>query len=207
MNFFLEGFLLQASLIFALGAQNVFVLESGIKKQNHLLVATICSLCDALLIAIGVAGAASFFVQVPLVKIGFGILGVAFLVFYGLKKIKESFKSSQEGSTKADKKFSRKEVILLSLSFSLLNPHVYLDTIVLIGGYSAKFVELSDRLIFGFGATSFSVLWFYGLSLFAAILNKVLSNQKAMKIIALISGLILIVLALKLGLDVYRWII
>jgi L-lysine exporter family protein LysE/ArgO len=73
MNQFIEGFLLQASLIFALGAQNLFVLESGLKKQRNLLVALICSICDATLIAVGVAGAASIFVQVPTLKIGFGL--------------------------------------------------------------------------------------------------------------------------------------
>jgi L-lysine exporter family protein LysE/ArgO len=92
MNQFIEGFLLQASLILALGAQNLFVLESGLKRQRHLLVALICSICDTVLIAVGVAGAASIFVQVPSLKICSGALGVLFLIYYGVKKILEGFR-------------------------------------------------------------------------------------------------------------------
>jgi L-lysine exporter family protein LysE/ArgO len=197
--------LLQASLIFALGAQNIFVLESGLKKQRNLVVAAVCTLCDAFLIAVGVAGAASIFVRVPSLKIGFGLLGVGFLFYYGVKKIFEGLSSKETDQAYAATVSSLKQVILLSLSFSLLNPHVYLDTVVLIGGYSAKFPELSVRAIFGLGASSFSLLWFFGLSIFASFLSHLLNNRKTMKIIALVSGLILLGLSWKLGTDVFKW--
>jgi L-lysine exporter family protein LysE/ArgO len=207
MHIFLEGFLLQASLILALGAQNIFVLESGLKKQRHLLVAFVCSLCDAILILIGVAGAASVFVQVPVLKIGFGILGVLFLLFYGVKKLREGFRPAFVEEAHAETSSSLKKVILLSLGFSLLNPHVYLDTVILIGGYSAKFAELGSRIQFGAGASFFSVLWFFGLAIFAYSCRKLLNNPRGMQIVSLLSGIILIALSYKLGFDVYGWIL
>lgn len=206
MNQFIEGFLLQASLILALGAQNIFVLESGLKRQRHLLVAAVCSVCDALLISVGVLGAASVFVQVPLLKIIFGVVGVLFLFYYGLKKLREGLlPQAITESHAATAATSVRQVILLALGFSLLNPHVYLDTVILIGGYSAKFLEIDQRLKFGFGAASFSVLWFFGLAIFSHAMSTLLNNPKAIRIVSFISGVILILLSWKLGTDVYTW--
>lgn len=204
-NPFIEGFILQAGLILALGAQNIFVLESGLKRQNHLLVALLCSICDVILIAIGVMGAASIFVQVPLLKVIFGVVGVLFLFVYGIKKIKDGFNLKVEPNTPLQTASSKKQVILLTLGFSLLNPHVYLDTIILIGGYSAKFVELERRLQFGAGVGAVSILWFFGISIFAYTMSRFLNNQKGMKFISVAAGLILLVLSFKLGADVYAW--
>jgi len=94
----------------------------------------------------------------------------------------------------------------LSFGFSLLNPHVYLDTIILVGGYSAKFPDLAERLTFGAGAASFSTIWFFGLSLFASTFSSILKNEKMTKVISVVSGLILLSLSLKLGREVYQWI-
>lgn len=207
MGSFFEGFLLSASLILALGAQNIFVLESGLHRRRHLLVATVCSICDALLIAVGVLGAATIFVRVPALKIGFGAVGVAFLVFYGFKKIKEGLTPSVPTvEAAAPEAWSVKRVILLTLGFSLLNPHVYLDTVILIGGYAARFPELATRAQFGAGAATFSVIWFFGLATFSAALSAFLRSPRAMRMVALVSGLILLGLSLKLGGDVYGWL-
>ena len=205
MNQFIEGFFLQASLILALGAQNLFVLESGLRKQRHFLVALICSICDSVLIAIGIAGAASLFIQFPFIKIILGILGILFLFYYGLRKILDGFGESKIIHEKIEYSLNLKKVIFLALSFSLLNPHVYLDTIVLIGGYSAKYSDIKMRGLFGFGAASFSMLWFFGLSLFAHFLSGLINNRKAMKTISIVSGFILLAFAWKLGIDVYSW--
>lgn len=202
----IEGFLLQASLILALGAQNLFVLESGLKRRRHLLVALVCSICDAVLIALGVGGAATLFVRFPTLKTGFGGLGVAFLVYYGLLKIKEAWRPPAAEAAHAQTSVSAKKVILLTLAFTLLNPHVYLDTMILIAGYAAKFPELATRLSFGAGAAACSVIWFYGLSLFSSRLSAVLNNPRSMRAISLVSGVILLVLSQRLGSDVYRWV-
>ncbi len=205
VTIFLQGFFLQASLILALGAQNIFVLNSGLRKQRHLLVALVSSLCDTLLVFVGVLGVATFFIQFPILKISLGIIGVLFLFYYGVLKLKEA-KNGTEISLTSQQTLSAKQVILASLGFSLLNPHVYLDTVVLIGGYSSKFAQLNERFYFGAGASVFSTIWFFGLALLASLGSKLLKSPKAMRFVSLISGLILVVLSIKLGADVFAWI-
>lgn len=208
MEKYLEGLFLQASLILALGAQNLFVLDSALNKRRHLLVSTICFLCDTLLILFGVLGAASIFLKYPWLKIGFGGLGVSFLVYYGILKLREkpNFKNTESSQKDLPNSVPVKEVILKTLGFSLLNPHVYLDTVVLIGGYSTQFTLLSDRLSFGLGASTCSLFWFFGLSIFAASMSKYINNYKIMRWISIISGIILLLLAYNLGEDVWKWI-
>ncbi len=203
---FLQGFLLQASLILALGAQNIFVLNSGLRKQRHLLVAFISSICDTLLIFVGVLGIATFFIKFPILKIGLGIVGVGFLLFYGVLKLKEA-KDGVGLSRSSTETLNGRQTILTTLGFSLLNPHVYLDTIVLIGGYSSKFEILNERFYFGAGAAFFSTLWFFGLSSLASLASCFLNNPKSMRTVSLVSGIILVLLAIKLGTDVFGWIL
>lgn len=204
-NSFLQGFILQASLILALGAQNIFVLNSGLHQNRHILVAFLSSLCDTILILVGVLGVATIFVQIPQLKIVFGVIGVAFLAYYGLVKLKEARSDSRNSSEKFYST-SLKETIFTTLAFSLFNPHVYLDTVVLIGGYSTKFSHVSERFLFGLGASAFSWFWFFGLVLMASAGNKLVNNPKAMKVISVISGLVLLILSVKLGMDVWEWI-
>lgn len=204
-SLYLQGFLLQASLILALGAQNIFVLNSGLRKQRHLLVAFVCSLCDTTLIFVGVLGVATFFVQYPILKISLGVIGVAFLFLYGLMKLKEA-KNGVELSRSSNQVTTITQTIITSLGFSLLNPHVYLDTVVLIGGYSSQFSLFVERFYFGAGASSFSVIWFFGLAFLASFGNQLLNSSRAMRIVSLVSGLILLFLAIKLGTDVWGWV-
>ncbi|MEZ0393351.1 MAG: LysE/ArgO family amino acid transporter [Pseudobdellovibrionaceae bacterium] len=205
LSLFVQGFFLQASLILALGAQNIFVLNSGLRRQRHLLVAFVSSVCDTLLIFVGVLGVATFFVQVPLLKIGLGIVGVGFLFFYGFLKLKEA-KNGIQISLDSKQATTMKQTVLTTLGFSLLNPHVYLDTVVLVGGYSAKFGEMTERFYFGAGASAFSTIWFFGLALLASMGSRLLKSPTAMRFVSLISGVILLVLAIKLGGDVMDWI-
>lgn len=205
LSIFIQGFALQASLILALGAQNIFVLNSGLRRQRHLLVAFVSSLCDTLLIFVGVLGVATIFVQIPILKIALGAVGVAFLFFYGLLKLKEA-KNGVEISLDAKSTTTIRQTVLTALGFSLLNPHVYLDTVILVGGYSSKFDQLIERFYFGGGASAFSTIWFFGLALLASWGSKLLSSPKAMRIVSLLSGLILVLLAIKLGSDVVGWI-
>lgn len=196
---------MQASLILALGAQNIFVLQAGLRKDKHLLVALVSSLCDTFLIFVGVLGVATFFVQFPVLKIGLGFVGVGFLLFYGILKLREAQKFSPVRPSEY-RSTTFKQTILASLGFSLLNPHVYLDTIVLIGGYASKFEGLTERSVFGLGASAFSTIWFFGLVLSASVASRFLNSPKAMRWVSLISGLVLVVLAAKLGSDVLGWV-
>ena len=201
---FFEGFILQMSLIFGLGAQNIFVLESGIKKNHHLLMASICSLCDFILIMLGVSGFAQFVIQYPWLKFILGCFGVLFLFIYGVRKVRESFSQKGQGFFEFEN-LSKKKMIFLCLSFSLLNPHVYLDTIIFIGSFATKFPQLELRVLFGLGASFFSCFWFFLLSTLSAKMAFLLKEEKALKWTARLSGLVLIFLGVKLGLDIYSW--
>ncbi len=203
---FLEGFLLQASLILALGAQNIFVLESGLKARKQFVVAATCSICDIILVLIGVLGTTTLFAQFPSLKIIFGIVGVGFLFYYGALKLYDAYKNMSDEAMHGDVATTSKKAILLSLGFSLLNPHVYLDTLILIGGYASKFPTMNTRLIFGLGAGTFSTIWFFGLVLFSSMFKNILDNKNSMRIVSLVSGVVLIILSWKLGEDVYSWL-
>jgi L-lysine exporter family protein LysE/ArgO len=203
-KFFLEGFTLQASLIFALGAQNLFVLESGLKKNNPFTVSLVCFLCDLTLILLGVAGAASIFNLLPSLKIFIGVVGVGFLFFYGLQKISETTDVATTISEKGT--FNIKRSAMLALTFSVLNPHAYLDAFVLIGGYSSKYADIDHRLMLGLGAAVYSGIWFVLLSSFSGFMKPFLTNQKRMKMVSSAAGCVLLVLSGKLAIDVFAWI-
>ncbi len=200
---FLEGMLIQASLIFALGPQNLYVLESGLKRRHHLSVSFACFLCDLVLIMAGVIGAATIFTKFPQIKIVVGVIGVGFLILYGIGKITHE---SEDIIFNEDKSSGLKVAILNAITFSVVNPHAYLDGIVLIGGYSAKYSELGLRLSLGLGAASFSLIWFLFLSTGAAVMMPFFQSPKRMRIIMSSAGLVLLFLSAKLSMDVYGWI-
>lgn len=202
---FLEGMLLQASLIFALGPQNLFVLESGLKRHYHLTVSFVCFFCDLTLIMLGVAGAATFFNQFPQIKIFVGVLGVGFLILYGIGKLRHDDQQHLQFENRG-KRSCYKAAIISSVIFSVVNPHAYLDGIVLIGGYSSKYPDLYTRLALGLGAASFSLIWFLLLSVGASIMVPFFKNENRMRIIMSSAGVILIVMSAKLGMDVISWI-
>jgi L-lysine exporter family protein LysE/ArgO len=202
---FFEGLFLQASLIFALGAQNIFVLESGLKKQHPLAISFVCFFCDLTLILIGVAGAGTLFSSFSQLKIIIGIIGVIFMFQYGISKIfvpQSTFSEHQYSLIKQGLKRS----VFLAITFSIFNPHAYLDAFILIGGYSTKYSLLSDRLLVGLGAAFFSLLWFLFLSSASSLMKPVFSNAKSFRLLSTCSGLVLLVLSLKLGIDVFGWI-
>lgn len=200
---FLEGLFLQASLILALGAQNLFILESGLKKHYPVGVSFVCFFCDLLLITLGVAGAASIFSLYPELKILIGGLGAIFLFQYGLSKVLNSDRGFSAADVLGDK--SLKKSILLAVTFSILNPHAYLDAFVLIGGFSSKYADLSDRLMLGLGAAIFSLLWFLMLSGASSTMKPLLANPKRLRLFMTTAGLCLIYLSGKLGMSVFDW--
>jgi L-lysine exporter family protein LysE/ArgO len=201
---FVEGFLLQMSLILALGAQNIFVIEAGMKKQNHLLVASVCSCCDMSLIFLGIVGTSTLYSVLPEFKIWIGMGGLIFLLFYALIKIKEAA-FPPKLKIKSFETPSMKQSILIALGFSLLNPHVYLDTVVLIGGYAGKFSLLPDRFSFGAGASFFSIIWFFLLALSSGLLRGFLQSEKGLRFFSAAAGIILLILSYKLGADIMEW--
>ncbi|MFG1481572.1 LysE family transporter [Halobacteriovorax sp. HFRX-2_2] len=199
MEFFTQGFLLQASLILALGAQNLFLIDIGTKKKNHYLAAAICSVCDMALILLAVLGVSGMLVKTVEFKVGIGLLGASFLLYYAVMKLIDSVKGVKE--TQESKKFalSRRIVILTTLSFTLLNPHVYIDAFFLIGGYSTRFDLVQHRFLFGLGAGVFSIVWFYFLVTFSSKFSHILTKEKNLRISSLATAIVLGYLAHKLG--------
>lgn len=175
------GLFLQGSMILALGAQNLFVLEKGLLKDRPILVATICSICDVSLILLGVLGAGSFFAQNPSLSTFLKIAGAAFLLKYAYGKFKEARSGRTVNAEASLKTTGLYSMVLSTLAVTLLNPHVYLDTMILIGGYSTQFTTTEEKLNFAMGAGSFSVIWFFTLSFGAGFFSSALKNPKTMK--------------------------
>ena len=160
---FFAGMATGASLIIAIGAQNAFVLTQGIGKQHCFVVALICALCDAVLISAGVAGMGSLIEQSPkLLSIASGG-GSLFLFIYGLRSLYSAVQADQGLQETKTHTTSRRQVILTTLAITLLNPHVYLDTVVLLGSISTTFAN-QNRYLFGAGAITMSFLWFFTLA-------------------------------------------
>jgi L-lysine exporter family protein LysE/ArgO len=197
--------MLQASLIFALGPQNIFVLESGLKKHHHLAVSFVCYLCDFSLIMLGVVGAATFFNHYPQIKILVGFIGVIFLIIYGIGKIKHQDEYHLEFE-RDGKRSCFKAAIISSFVFSFVNPHAYLDGIVLIGGYSAKYPDLYSRFILGLGASSFSLIWFLLLSTAGTVIMPFFKDGRRMHRVMAGAGIVLLFLSVRLSLDVLQWV-
>lgn len=199
---FLEGFLLQASLIFALGSQNLFVLEQGMFGERPLLVSFLCFLCDLLLILFGVAGVGLLITEMPKVKIAFGILGVLLMVFYGITRLKNSDPQFKIGENRV--KQTIWQLVLLSVFFSWLNPHAYIDAFILIGGQATKYSDNREKIIFGLGASFSSLCWFITLSHVAKYFSSIL--KKIMWLLNVCSVLIFLLMAIRMSYDVKTWI-
>ncbi len=163
MEAFIQGFIIQAGLIMALGAQNLYVIDVGLQRKYTYSVAALCSVLDFVMVMTGVLGAGYLLNQVPMLKIALGLAGAGFLAYYGLQKYQEF---SADGPTKSSSTYqitSRSQALKLALGFTVLNPHVYLDAWVLIGGYAGQYPAINDQIAFGLGASGFSTLWFFSL--------------------------------------------
>lgn len=201
---FLRGFGLGASLIIVIGAQNAFVLRQGLRREQAALVAAICAACDALLIALGTAGVGSVIAHLPWLSRLASWLGAMFLLFYGGMAFRRALRpSSLEAASMAPA--GRGRVAAATLSVSLLNPHVYLDTVVLVGGISAQYA-LHPRLFFALGAVFASCLWFFSLALGAAHLAPFFRRPGAWRILDCAVGAVMWSIALGLMRSSLNWV-
>lgn len=180
---YMNGFLVAAGLIMAIGAQNAFVLAQGLRREHHLSAALVCMTCDALLVTAGTFGLASLLQQHPVAMEITRWGGIVFLVGYALRALHRALGSQGLIGMDADRpQRSRRTVLLATLAVTLLNPHVYLDTLVLIGSVGA---QQSLPELFAFGAASASVVWFFSLALAAARLAPVLRRPLTWRLIDL----------------------
>jgi len=192
-----KGFVIGAGLIMPIGAQNAYVLNQGIKRNHHILAASICIICDFILMSLGVFGGGALLGAHPVIASAITVLGVAFLLFYGAMFFKSFYFSSNDQMAKEMSPATRKTVIFTTLAVTLLNPHVYLDTVVLIGSISGQFSE-AERIFFLFGTLLASLTWFFVLSLGAAKMSPWLSTPKVQRGINLIVALIMWAIAASL---------
>ena len=181
MSFFILGFFTGLSLILAIGAQNIFVIEQGLKKQFIFIVCIICTFSDFLLIFLGIFlfhYFESFFS--PSVELILNILLFLFLVHFIWKKLKNintNFEINQKNETKG-----LGSVVTKTLGFTYLNPHVYSDTVFFLGNFSKSFLTY-QKLLFGFGATLSSIIFFFTLGYLSKFLSDYLNSNRVWKII------------------------
>ena len=181
MSFLILGFLIGLSLILALGAQNIFVIEQGLKKQFIFIVCLICALSDFLLIFLGIflfQYFENFFSQS--IELILNILLLLFLINFIWKKIKLVNKKISIYHTQ--NKENLVNIIFKTLGFTYLNPHVYSDTVFFLGNFSKNFL-LSQKYLFGIGASLSSILFFFSLGYFSKYVSSYVGSEKLWKII------------------------
>ena len=181
MSFLILGFITGLSLIFAIGAQNIFVIEQGLKKQYVFLVCLICSISDLILIFLGIFLFEYFKIYFTKnVELIFNILLFIFLIYFIYSKVRSLYKRSEinfEGIN-----LSLKNIIIKTLGFTYLNPHVYSDTVFFLGNFSKNFL-ISNKYLFGIGASMASFLFFFSLGYLAKFFSIYLINSNTWKVI------------------------
>ena len=195
-NAFFSGFSLGLSLILAIGAQNAFVLKQGIKKQHVFLVCTICALSDAVLIFAGVSGLGYVVERYQVIKTAALWGGFVFLSIYGLRSLYSAFSASHTLTSGDEEACGAAKTALLMLAFTWLNPHVYLDTALLLGSVSTKFGERAG--LFGVGAMCASFAFFFSLGYGARFLAPLFKKPAAWKILEFFVGVTMITLGAML---------
>lgn len=193
----LQGVVLGLGMIIPIGAQNAYILGRGINQNHHLLAATLCIFCDVTLIGLGIFGAGALInsSEWAMLLITWG--GIMFLCTYGLLSFKTAYENKyQEAQTQSLIK-NRKVVIASTLAVTLLNPHVYLDTVMVLGSVGGQF-QGQDKIAYAVGTMLASILWFYSLAIGAAKLGPMLAQPKFLRFIDLVVGFIMWAIAFSL---------
>ncbi|MDP5217910.1 LysE/ArgO family amino acid transporter [Ruegeria sp. 2205SS24-7] len=192
---FIPGFLLGFSLILAIGAQNAFVLRQGLRHAHVFAVCLSCAISDALLIAAGVAGFGALATAVPWFEPLMRFGGAAFLTVYGARSFHAAWRGGEALETRNGAGVGLWATLATLLALTWLNPHVYLDTVVLIGSVSAQY---PDRLSFGLGAVTSSFVFFFSLGYGARLLAPFFARPRAWQVLDVLIGVIMWAIAIKL---------
>ena len=181
MEYLVLGFFTGLSLILAIGAQNIFVIEQGLKKQYIFLVCLVCSISDLILIFLGIF-LFHYFVQYfnSTIELIFNILLIIFLIHFIYSKIK-SYNSKININYKVTD-IPKLDIFLKTLGFTYLNPHVYSDTVFFLGNFS-KNLTLNQKILFGTGASFASFLFFFLIGYLSKYLSRYAESEKIWKII------------------------
>ncbi len=192
----LSGFALGGSLIVAIGAQNAFILRQGLMRRHVFILCLICALSDALLIAAGVGGMGTLVSQSETLILVVTLGGAIFLGGYAALAFKRAARPAAMVAGTPEG-LSLKAAVLTCLAFTFLNPHVYLDTVLLLGSLSASF-EGAERVAYGAGAATASFAWFFGLGYGARLLAPVFARPAAWRVLDAVIGVVMSLLALAL---------
>ncbi len=195
LSIFFKGFGIGSGLIVAIGAQNAFVLKQGLKQQYVFWLCLICALSDSILIACGVLGFAEIMTASPILITVAKYLGATFLLVYGAKAFYAAFKTTQSMDLDSSQKQTLTQALVTCLAFTWLNPHVYLDTVVLIGSVAT---QLEDKVSFALGSIFASWVFFFSLGYGARLLKPLFTNPKAWKILDFIIGCVMWSIAITL---------
>ena len=184
---FLQGMGTGAGLIIAIGAQNAFVLNQGLHRNHHLTVALICAMSDALLITLGLSGMGVVLAQSSEFAAWATWLGAVFLFWYGLRSFRSALRSG--GLEPGERvRMGLGATVVATLAVTYLNPHVYLDTVLLLGSIGGRYPE-AERLFFGAGAATASLAWFLALGLGARLLLPFFRHPRSWAVLDVLVGL------------------
>lgn len=194
----LQGFGLGAGLIIAIGAQNAFVLRQGLRRLHVFVTALICTLCDATLIALGVAGFGTLIASTPLLTTLATWGGAAFLLVYGFRAFRSALlPTALDADAPVRQSTTLRSTVLAVLALSLLNPHVYLDTVVLVGSIDGQYPP-RERMAFAIGAMLASCTWFFSLAYGAAWLAPLFRRPLAWRVLDVLIGCVMWTIAASL---------
>lgn len=198
MQTFFHGFAVCFGLIASIGAQNAFLLKQGILKQHVFWIAFICFICDIVLMSLGVLGLGTLIAQSPFFTLLLSLIGALFLFTYGSRAFISAYRGiSQLHNDAASTKTGLKKAILITLAITLLNPHVYIDTVVIVGGIGGT-LDFEQKIHFLLGALICSFLWFFGVGYGTGYLAPYFVKRRTWQILDLITGLIMYLIAISL---------
>ncbi|OOF25938.1 amino acid transporter [Salinivibrio proteolyticus] len=189
-------------MIIPIGAQNAYVINQGISREHHMTTASICFLCDIILISSGIFGGGALLASYPVLLNTITLAGIAFLSMYAWQFIQSARQPAENDVSTPTMSRGRRAVIIGALAVTLLNPHVYLDTVVVLGAIGGQFA-FDERVAFTVGALLGSCLWFYGLSAGAARLSPWLSTPSIRRLLDILMASMMLFVAIKLALGLY----
>ena len=196
MSGIIAGLVTGFSLIVAIGAQNAYVLRMGLAKAHVALIVMLCTASDVVLIALGIGGLGRIFTAFPQLLTIFKWVGVAYLTYFALSCLRRAFGTAVLMPGEAPG-VSKSGVVLTTLSLTFLNPHVYLDTVLLIGSIGNQYG--THRWWFGLGAALASALWFSGLGFGARYMSRWMARPVTWRVLDLAIALVMVIVAVRLA--------
>lgn len=191
---FMTGLLLGATLIIAIGAQNAFVLRQGLRREHVPYIVIFCVVADVVLLSAGVAGLAGLLGEAPTLTAFLTVGGAAFLGWYGVQSLRNALRPRALQASDGSRQLPLRTVMAQAAGFTFLNPHVYLDTVVLLGSIGASQPPAS-RVWFIGGAAAASISWFSALGFGARLLAPLFARPRAWQVLDVLVGLMMLTLA------------